>query len=147
MLDPFLRVSNVRVSQPWRRKEVTRDNFDSLLVKLMVLHPQILFSLAIAEPILMLTSAEPVPSLHRVALRYLKLVTSFNFWPFVLISAPMLFVLLIMIFFFLVLTSIHMLLLRLRVCWRRLEVHHCCCTQDRCRRHIVGSVICLGLHQ
>ena len=42
----------------------------------MVLHRQILFSLAIAdfaEAILMRTSAEQVPSLHRVAPRYLKL--------------------------------------------------------------------------
>ena len=45
-------------------------------MKLMVLHRQILFSLAIAdfaEAILMRTSAEQVPSLHRVAPRYLKL--------------------------------------------------------------------------
>ena len=31
--------------------------------------------------------------MHRVAPRYLKLVTSSNFWPFMLISALMLFVL------------------------------------------------------
>ena len=45
-------------------------------MKLMVLHRQILFSLAIADfakAILMRTSAEQVPSLHRVAPRYLKL--------------------------------------------------------------------------
>ena len=35
----------------------------------------------------MRTSAEQVPSLHRVAPTFLKLVTSSNFWPFVLISA------------------------------------------------------------
>ena len=49
----------------------------------MALHRQILFHLAIAaiaEAILMQTSAEKVPSLHRVAPRYLKLVTSSNFW-------------------------------------------------------------------
>ena len=81
----------------------------NLLAKLMVLLYQILFNLAVAavaEAILMQTSAEQVPSLHRVALRYLKLVTSSNFWPFTLISALMLFVLLITILFFSVLISI-----------------------------------------
>ena len=74
----------------------------------MVLHRQVLFSLAIAaiaEAILMQISAEQVPSLHRVAPRYLELVTSSNFWPFVLISALM-FVLFIMILLFFVLASI-----------------------------------------
>ena len=52
------------------------------------------------------TSAEQVPSFHRVASRYLKLVTSSNFWPFMLIYALMLFVLLVMILFFSVLTSL-----------------------------------------
>ena len=50
-----------------------------MLAKLMVMHRQILFSLAIAaiaEAILTRTSAEQALSLHRVALRYLKLVTS-----------------------------------------------------------------------
>ena len=54
----------------------------------MVLHRQILFSLAIAaiaEVILMWASAEQVPSLHRIAPRHSTLVTSANFWPFVLI--------------------------------------------------------------
>ena len=74
----------------------------------MVLHCQILFSLAIAEAILMQTSAEQVPSLHRVAPRYLELVTSCNFWLFKLISALMLFMLLVMIFLFSVLISIPM---------------------------------------
>ena len=46
----------------------------------------ILFSLVIAEAILMRTSAEQVPSLHRVSPRYLKLVTSSNFWPFMLMD-------------------------------------------------------------
>ena len=63
--------------------EVTRDLWDfNLLVKLMVLHRQVLFSLAVAaitEAILMQTFAEQVPSLHRVAPRYLKLVTASNF--------------------------------------------------------------------
>ena len=53
----------------------------------MVLHRQILFSLtiaAIAEVILKRISAQQLPSLHRVAPRYLKLVTSSNFWLFML---------------------------------------------------------------
>ena len=57
-----------------------------MLAKLMVLHRQILFSLAIAaiaEAILMI-SAEQMPSLHRVAPRYFKLVTTSNIWPFML---------------------------------------------------------------
>ena len=73
-----------------------------------MLHCQILYSLAIAvivEAILMQTSAEQVPSLHRVAPRYLKLVTSSNFWLFMLISVLMLFMLLVMILLFSVLTS------------------------------------------
>ena len=61
---------------------------------------------ATAEAILMRTSAEQVPSLHRVAARHLKLVISSNFWPFMLISALMLFMLLVMILLFSVLTSI-----------------------------------------
>ena len=56
----------------YRRMEVTRDLQSlNLLANLMVLHRQILFSLAIAEAILMKTTAEQVPSLHRVAPRYL----------------------------------------------------------------------------
>ena len=56
----------------------------------------------------MQTSAEQVPSLHRVAPRYLKLDSFSNFWPFmlILIAALMLFVLLVMIVVFCVLTSI-----------------------------------------
>ena len=85
---------------------MTRD----LLAKLMVLHRQILFSLAtaaIAEAILIRTSTEQVPSLHRIAPRYLKLVNSSNFWSFMLISAVMLFVPLVTILLFLcVLTSV-----------------------------------------
>ena len=72
-----------------------------MLAKLMVLHWQMLFSLAIAaiaEAILMRISVELVSSLHRVAPRYLKLVTSSYFRPFMLISALMLFVLLVVIF-------------------------------------------------
>ena len=53
--------SSVHVSKPYRRMEVTRDFYSlNLLAKLMVLHRQILFSLAIAtiaEAILMRTSA------------------------------------------------------------------------------------------
>ena len=44
--------------------------------------------------------------MHRVAPGYLELVTSSNFWPFVLISELMFFVLLHMIFLFSLLTSI-----------------------------------------
>ena len=72
----------------------------------MVLHRQILFSLATAETILMRTSAEQVPFLHRVAPSYSKLVTPSNFWLFMFISALMLFMLLVMILLFSVLTSI-----------------------------------------
>ena len=81
----------------------------NLLAKLMALHRQILFSLAIAaiaEAILIRTSAEQVPSLHKVVPGYLNLVTSSNFWPFTLISALLLFVLLVMILLFSELTSI-----------------------------------------
>ena len=72
----------------------------NLLARLMVLLRQILFNPAIptvAEAILIRLSAEQAPSLHRVAPRYLKLATSSKFWLFMLISALMLFVLLIMI--------------------------------------------------
>ena len=72
----------------------------NLLAKLIVFHRRIPLSLAIAviaEAILNWTLAEQVPSLHRVAPRYLKLVTSSNFWPFMLISALMLLVLFVMI--------------------------------------------------
>ena len=78
----------------------------NLIEKLMVLYRQILFNLAIAEAILLRISAKQVPSLHRVAPRNLKLVTSSNFWPFMLISALILFVLLVMILLFSVLSSI-----------------------------------------
>ena len=65
---------------------MTRDFHSlNLLAKLMALHRQILFSLtiaAIAEAILMRTSAEQVPSFHMVAPRDLKLFTSSNFWRF-----------------------------------------------------------------
>ena len=78
-------------------------------MKLMVLNRQILFSLAkadTAEAILLQTSAEQVPSLHRAAPMYLRLVTSSNFWSFMLLSALMLFMLFIMILHFSVLTFI-----------------------------------------
>ena len=54
----------------------------------------------------MLTSAEQAPSLHRVAPRHLKLVTSSNFWPFMLVPTLMLCVLLVMMLLVSVLTSI-----------------------------------------
>ena len=86
--------------------EVTRDLYSlNLLVKLMVLHHWIQFSLAVGEAILMQTSAKKVPFLHRVAPRYFKLVTSSSFWPCMLISALMLFMLLVMILIFSVLIS------------------------------------------
>ena len=81
----------------------------NFLAKLMVLHRQIRLSLAIAdiaEATPMWSSHEQVPSLHRVAPRHLKLVTSSNFWPFVLISALMLFVPLLMFLVFSVPISI-----------------------------------------
>ena len=71
----------------------------------MLLLHQIMFNLAIAaiaEEILMWIFAEQVPSMHRVAPKYLKLVTSSNFWPFMLILS----VLWVMILLFSVLTSI-----------------------------------------
>ena len=79
------------------------------LVKLMVLHSQILLSLAIdaiAEAIPMRISAEEVSSLYRVAPRYVKLVTSSNVWPLILIYALTSFVLLAIILLFSVLTPI-----------------------------------------
>ena len=85
------------MEEDWVTKDLCSLN---LLAKLMMLHCQILFSLAIAataEAILMKISAEQVPSLHRVALRYLKLVTSSDVWPFMLTSALMLFVLLVLV--------------------------------------------------
>ena len=108
-LDPFFRVSK----QGPCFTAVEEDGGDKRLVRLELAckadgHHQILFSLAIAaiaEAILMWTSAGQVQSLHRVAPGYLKLVTS-KFQPFMLISALMLLALLIMILLFSVLTSI-----------------------------------------
>ena len=57
---------------------------------------------AIAKAILMRISVEQVPSLHRDAPRYLKLVTFSNFWPFM----PLMFVLVVMVLLCPVLTSI-----------------------------------------
>ena len=71
-----------------------------LFAKLMVFHCKTLFNLAIVQAILMWISVEWVPALHRVASRDLKQVTFSNFWPFMLIPALMLFVLLIMILIF-----------------------------------------------
>ena len=78
----------------------------NLLAKLMVLLHQSLFHLAIAadaEAILVWISVEQVPSLHRIVPRYFKQVTSSNF---MLISALMLFKLLVIILLFSVLPSI-----------------------------------------
>ena len=86
----------------------------------MVLHLHTLLSLtiaAIAEAILMRISAEQVPTLHRFAPRYLKLVTTSKLWLLMLISALVLFALLVMILLFLCWLPFHMLLLCLRVCW------------------------------
>ena len=54
----------------------------------MVLLGHILFNLAVAavaEAILMPITSERMPFLYRVASKYLELVTSSNFWPFMLI--------------------------------------------------------------
>ena len=108
--DPFLRVSMQGPCFTAIEDGVTQDLYSlNLLAKLMVLHHQILFSLAIAtiaEAILRRIAAEQVPFLHRVAPKYLKLVTCSNFWSFTLISALKLFVLLVMILFFSVLTFV-----------------------------------------
>lgn len=89
---------------------MTRDLHSlNVLTKMMELHRLMLFSLVIAaitEAILMRASAEQVPSLHKVAHRYLKLVKSFNCWPFMPTSAVMSFVLLVMILVYSVLTLI-----------------------------------------
>ena len=89
--------------------EVTRDSYSwNLLTKLMVFYRQIQFSRAIAattEAILMRTSAEQVPSLHRIAPRYSKLVTFSNVGPFLLIPALKLFVLFVTILLLFALTS------------------------------------------
>ena len=100
-LDPFLRVSK-------QGPHVT-DGGDKRLSELELACKaddvaKILFSLAIAEAILMQTSDQQVPPLQRITPRYLNLVTS-NFWLFMLISALMLFSLFIMILLFSVLTS------------------------------------------
>ena len=78
-----------------------------LFAKLMVCHCKTLFNLAIVQAILMWISVEWVPALHRVASRDLKQVTFSNFWPFMLIPALMLFVLLIMILIFFVCADYH----------------------------------------
>ena len=89
---------------------MTRDLYNfKLFAKLMALLHQILFSLAVAaatHAILMWISAEQVLSIHRVVPRCLKLVTSSNFWLFMLTSALMLFMLLVMTLLFSMLTSI-----------------------------------------
>ena len=85
-----------------------RGRGDKRHVQLELPH-QTLFNLAItamAEATMMWIFAEQVPSLARVALRYLKLVFSCNFWAFMLTTTVMLFVLLIMVLFFCVLTFV-----------------------------------------
>ena len=108
---------------------MTRDLYSlNLLVKLMVLIRQILFNLPIADiakAILMLISAEQVPFLHKVAPMYLKLVSFSNFWPFMLISALMSFVLLVMILLCSALTFVPYAL-ALFTSPLALEVHHSC---------------------
>ena len=98
------------VSQPYRRMEVTKDlyNFGTDCEAGGVALPDpVYFAIAVlAETILTRTSSQKVPSLHSVAPRYLKLVTSSNFRPFTLISALMLFTLLVVTLLFSVLTSI-----------------------------------------
>ena len=67
--------------------------------------PPNLATTAIAEAILMRVSAKQVPHLHRGVPKHLKLITSSNFWPFMPIFALMLFLQLVMILFFSVLTT------------------------------------------
>ena len=87
----------------------------------------------------MQTSAESLPPLHRVAPRYLKLVTPTYFWSFMLISALMLFVLFVMIFLFSVLNSIPYAVALssslLMMSWSSPAL-----LLDRCRRQIVGYI-------
>ena len=97
--------SRIHVLQPLRM-EMMRDLYSlyslNLLVKVVLLC-QILFNLAIAsvaEAVLMPIFAKQVPFLDRVAPKYLKLITSSNFWLFMLISTLISLVLLIMILFF-----------------------------------------------
>ena len=81
--------SRALVPQPLRRMEVTADLYSlNLLVMPLVLHRQILFSLVIPGAILIRISVEKLPYMCKVAPRYLKLVTSSNFQPSMLISAP-----------------------------------------------------------
>ena len=58
----------------------------NVLPKLM-LHCQILFSLAIAATAEAILTQTSLPSFKSVTPRYLKLITSSNFWPFLLKSA------------------------------------------------------------
>ena len=67
--------------------------------------PPNLATTAIAEAILTQVSAKQVPHLHRVVPKHLKLITFSNIWPFMQISAMTLFLLLVMILFFSVLTT------------------------------------------
>ena len=81
----------------------------NLFAKLIVLLRQILLNLpsaAIAGAILMRIVADHVPSLHRVALWYVKPVTSSTVWPIMPIPALTSVVMLVMILLVSVLTSI-----------------------------------------
>ena len=66
------------------RQQETRDLYHlNLFAKLIVLLSQILLAITtIAGMMLRRISAEQVPSLLRIAPKYLKLVASSNFWPF-----------------------------------------------------------------
>ena len=106
-LDPFFRVSKQGVCFTAIEEEGSYKRLADLELayEALSVDRQILFSLAItviAEEILMQISAEQVPSLHRVAPRYLKLL----FWSVMLIFALMLFVLLVTILLSSALTSI-----------------------------------------
>ena len=104
--EKFLQVLGFESLHPFFQRQRTGSMFHSyggykrlaqlnLLAKLIVLLRQILFNLAIAAmapAMLMRISAEQVPSVQRVAPRYLQLVISSYIWPFVLISALLLFV-------------------------------------------------------
>ena len=95
----FQSVSRIRVSQPWRRTEVTRDLYHlNLLAKLMVLHHHILFSLVLL-PLLrqsccrfLLSRCHPCTGLLPGTCTWSP---PLNFGPFMLISMLMLFVLLV----------------------------------------------------
>ena len=78
--------------------EVRRDLYNlDMFAKLMVLLRQIMFKSGHCWGNVMWIFAEKVPPLHRVAPRNLEPVTSYNWWPFLVISALMLFLVLIIL--------------------------------------------------